>query len=295
MIPELSVVIVNYNAGDDLNRCIASLAVGIGDIEWDGVIIDNASTDSSRKRTLDVERFVLHHNLNNVGFSRAVNQGIAMSRGRYVLILNPDCELMPGVATVLLDELNRDSTNALVGPRILNPDGTIQGSARGDPTMFTGLFGRTGIFSRIFPRSRIAKKNVPILEIESSEDFSVSVDWVSGACMLARRDALVQVGCFDERFFLYWEDADLCRRLRGNGGVIRYVPVATVKHQIGRSSQTAKVLAIKSFHASAYLYYTTYVARSLFNPARWIAKIILYLRCQWKLVRYVCRRNRQIS
>lgn len=287
MIPDLSVVIVNYNTGNDLNRCIASLAVGIGEIEWDGVIIDNASTDDSGKHILGLGKFILHHNLNNVGFSRAVNQGIAMSKGRYVLILNPDCELMPGVVMVLLDELNRDSANMLVGPRILDPDGAIQGSARGDPTMFTGLFGRTGIFTKMFPQSRIAKKNVQTLKTKSSKDSSVSVDWVSGACMLARRDTLVQVGCFDERFFLYWEDADLCRRLRENGGAIRYVPVATVKHRVGRSSETAKVLAIKSFHASAYLYYTTYVAQSLFNPARWVAKVILYLRCQWQLVRYV--------
>jgi GT2 family glycosyltransferase len=104
---------------------------------------------------------------------------------------------------------------------------------------------------------------------------SVVVDWVSGACMLARREMLASVGGFDERYFLYWEDADLCRRLRVKGFEIRHVPGATAIHRVGHSSRTAQAAAIRAFHASAYLYYATHVAPGPFNPKRPIARALL--------------------
>ena len=143
---------------------------------------------------------------------------------------------------------------AIVGPRILNPDGSVQGSARGDPDMFTGLFGRTALLGRLVPFLSIAKRNVVAEEAIRSGEKSVVVDWLSGACMLARRTALEQVGGFDERFFLHWEDADLCRRLRASGHHVRYVPAATAIHRVGQSSRTARTFAIRAFHRSAYLY-----------------------------------------
>jgi GT2 family glycosyltransferase len=109
------------------------------------------------------------------------------------------------------------------------------------------------------------------------------VDWLSGACMLARRDALAEVGGFDERYFLYWEDADLCRRLRARGYDVRYVPQAEAVHRVGQSSRTAPESSIRAFHAGAYLYYTTHVAPARLNPKRWMARALLAVRCQWRL------------
>ena len=104
------------------------------------------------------------------------------------------------------------------------------------------------------------------------------VDWVSGACMLIRRAAFEAVGGFDERYFLYWEDADLCRRLRARGHEIRYVPAAAAVHVVGTSSRTAKAASIRAFHDSAYLYYATHVARSAFDVRRPFARILLAVR-----------------
>ncbi len=280
----VSVVIVNYNAGEDLRRCLASLEEGVGSVPWDGVVIDNASSDGSDELPMPGKMQMLR-NRDNVGFARAVNQGVARTDGDDVMILNPDCELSPGAVAVLRNELHRHPDCVVAGPRVIDPEGTVQGSARGDPTMFTGLFGRASLLTRLFPRSALAMRNVRSRTASATGGLSVGVDWVAGSCMLARRDALAAVGGFDERFFLYWEDADLCRRLRVRGGEIRYVPGATVVHHVGRSSRTAPVLATRAFHASAYLYYVTHVARSPLNPARWLAKLALWLRCAWRLRR----------
>jgi GT2 family glycosyltransferase len=165
-------------------------------------------------------------------------------------------------------------------PRILNPDGSIQGSARGDPDMLTGLFGRTAALRRVLPNLAVSKRNV-IAELAGA-GASLEVDWVSGACMLARRSALERVKGFDERYFLYWEDADLCRRLRGQGYQIRYVPAATAVHRVGHSSRGVRSSAIRAFHDSAYLYYSTHVAPSA-SPKRLAAKALLSARCWLKL------------
>jgi GT2 family glycosyltransferase len=101
--------------------------------------------------------------------------------------------------------------------------------------------------------------------------------------MLARRDALLSVNGFDERYFLYWEDADLCRRLRARGHEIRYVPGAVAVHQVGQSSRTARASSIRAFHKSAYLYYATHVATGRFSLKRPIARLLLALRCRWRL------------
>jgi N-acetylglucosaminyl-diphospho-decaprenol L-rhamnosyltransferase len=114
----------------------------------------------------------------------------------------------------------------------------------------------------------------------SGESFAV--DWVSGACMMARREALTAVGGFDERYFMYWEDADLCRRLREKGHSTRYVPACTIVHSGGVSTRAARTLATNAFHQSAYTYYATHVARTM--AGRGLAWTLLQLRCRLKLL-----------
>jgi GT2 family glycosyltransferase len=109
------------------------------------------------------------------------------------------------------------------------------------------------------------------------------VDWVSGACVLLRRDRFLEVGGFDPRYFLYWEDADLCRRLRARGYQIRYAPAATAVHRVGASSRSAADSSIRAFHESAYIYYTTQVARGRLDPRRPLARLLLAVRCRIKM------------
>jgi GT2 family glycosyltransferase len=148
--------------------------------------------------------------------------------------------------------------------------------------MLTGLFGRASTLRRLLPWTPAARRNVVDGGVAAGSDTLV-VDWVSGACLLARRDAFTQVGGFDERYFMYWEDADLCRRLRAAGYHVRYVPAAMAVHRVGHSSRTVRPFAIRAFHESAYLYYATHVAPGRLNPKRAVARALLAGRCWLKL------------
>ncbi|MGE0592509.1 MAG: glycosyltransferase family 2 protein [Vicinamibacterales bacterium] len=281
----IAAVIVNYNAGDELQAALASLAQTLEGREWEAVVVDNASTDGSAAFVAAfAPRVRLVANATNVGFGRGVNQGVAATAAPFVLVMNPDCRLTPGAVDALQRELERHPRCAVVGPRILDPDGAVQRSARGDPDMLTGLFGRSTRLTRLFPSLAEATRNVVTADGLPAGHASLEVDWVSGACMLARRAALADVRGFDEGYFLYWEDADLCRRLRAAGWHVRYVPGATAVHTVGRSSRTAPAASIRAFHQSAYRYYTTHVATRPFDPRRPLARAVLAARCRLRLL-----------
>jgi GT2 family glycosyltransferase len=220
----------------------------------------------------------------NTGFAAAANLGARKSAANFLLFINPDCLVAPGFLDPLLHDLDTYPRRAAVAPCVINEDGSSQGNARGDPTMMTGLFGRSTLLSRLFPSARLARRNVLIPSTRPESQSAASVDWVSGSCVLVRREAFNEIGGFDERYFLYWEDADLCRRLRNAGWSIRFRPDARVIHVGARSSRTVKPLAIRAFHRSAYLYYVTHVAQSQWSARRWLAAGLLFARCGIKLV-----------
>ena len=183
MKPQISVVIVNYNSGSALASTLASLSDGLDGLAWEAVVVDNASTDRSERAAEGHPnvRVVRHHS--NAGFAAGVNIGTAASSAPFLLVLNPDCRLRAGTGLLLLNELQRHATCAVMGPAILDPSGTLQESARGDPDMLTGLFGRTSILSRVFPNSRLTRRNLRASVLSSATDSSQPVDWVSAhAC-----------------------------------------------------------------------------------------------------------------
>lgn len=279
-----SIILVNFNSGSHLAAGLDSISAHAPDART--IVVDNASSDGSeRAAERQAGRVTLVRNRENVGFARAVNQALALPEGKektsLVLLLNPDCRLLPGTIDRLSAELAAHPECAIAAPQVLDEDGTIQGNARGDPNLLTGLFGRTTLLARLFPRSRLARRNVN-RDSAADEGSSREVDWVSGACLLARREALDQVGGFDERYFLYWEDADLCRRLRARGFTIRHVPAARVLHAGGGSSRVVPALAVREFHRSAFTYYATHQAKSW--PVRIFARGVLAARCRWKLL-----------
>ena len=282
----VSAVLVNWNSGSLLRATLDALFAHMPGCDWDVTVVDNASSDGSERCAAGRgPRCRLLRNARNRGFGAAVNQGVAATGAPYVLVLNPDCRIEAASVAMLVAALGADDECALAGPAVLGDDGVVQGSARGDPDMLTGLFGRSSRLRRLLPASAAARRNVRDAELAAAGRGGARVDWVSGACMLARRCAFDAVGGFDERYFLYWEDADLCRRLRAVGWSVRYVPEARVRHAGGGSTRSAARSAARAFHESAFLYYATHVAPGRRRVRRWLAWTLLRVRCFWTIGR----------
>jgi N-acetylglucosaminyl-diphospho-decaprenol L-rhamnosyltransferase len=286
-----TVVVVNYNGGTLLARCLRSILEFAPGARV--VVVDNASTDGSDDVAAAFGKTVrLVRNERNGGFAAAVNLGVALTGhdDEFVMFLNPDSWLLPGAADHLAAVLTEHPDCAIAAPTMFDERGRPERNLRGDPTLLTGLFGRSSLFTRLFPRSSLARRNVRT-DLAKNEAGAL-VDWVSGACMMVRRAAFQEMGGFDERFFLYWEDADLCRRLRELGHTIRYAPAAQVGHRAGTCSESAKVLSVRAFHRSVYIYYARHVART---PAlRGFAWVLLELRSVLMIAR-VFRRRRRVA
>lgn len=278
LVPAPDIIIVNFNSGPHLRGCLESVHAHAAGTRV--IVIDNASTDGSDMAAKHAgPHLTLLRNPINAGFGAAVNAALRVAVADTVLLLNPDCCLRENTIGPLAAELAAHPECAVAGPRVLNDDGSVQGSVRGDPTVLTGLFGRTSAFTRWFPTSTIARRNVQTLTPRTERSFTA--DWLSGACFLARRDRLLAVHGFDERYFLYWEDADLCRRLRQAGWTIRHVSNATVVHTGGASSRSARAVSIRAFHQSAYVYYATHLSHD--PVTRTLGRLVLSARCWWKL------------
>jgi GT2 family glycosyltransferase len=288
-VPAVTLVIVNYNTGSQTARCLDSAAADLAGTTWEAIVVDNASRPGAAPRLNGRPHVRTILNPRNVGFGTAVNQAARASGAPLLWLVNPDCVVTPGTFEAVRAALEADPGTAIAAPQLLNADGSVQASARGDPSVMTGLFGRHTLLTRFFPRSAVARRNLPARDIVASGDESAEVDWVMGAAMLVRRTAFDAVGGFDERYFMYWEDADLCRRLRDRGWRIRYVPGAAVGHEGGTAAETDRAMATRAFHRSAYLYYITHVQPRPWHPARMFARIALALRAEWR-VRAVSRR-----
>jgi GT2 family glycosyltransferase len=253
----VSVIIVNYRTYSELGECLASLLPAAMP-EREVIVIDHSSSAS------DLEHLVAGFpqvrtdpTEGNPGFSAGVNAGARLARGRHLLILNPDTRLQPGALDVIVDYLDTHADTAVVGARVEDPGGTVQRSARRFPTMLTGLAGRSSLFTRLWPRNPLSRRDVLA---DATTTAPREVDWVAGSCMAVKTEAFRAVGGMDEQFFLYWEDADLCKRLKEAGWRTVYLPSAVVVHGVGRSRRHARVLSVRAFHRSAYLYFAKHRA-----------------------------------
>jgi N-acetylglucosaminyl-diphospho-decaprenol L-rhamnosyltransferase len=281
--PVCTIVIVNFHAGARSRACLLSAAADLGATSWDAIVVDNASGDADLAPLDGLANTRLVRNATNTGFAAAVNQAARATAAPFLWLLNPDCLVEPGAFTGLRRTLDLHADCAIAAPQLVNPDGSVQASARGEPSALTGLFGRQTLLTRYFPRSVVARRNLPACDLVAAQVESAPVDWVMGAAMLIRRAAFDAVAGFDERYFLYWEDADLCRRLRDQGFSVRYVPAARVHHTGGVSARVDHELATRAFHRGAYRYYATHVARSRWDPSRLAACTALGLRAWWKV------------
>jgi N-acetylglucosaminyl-diphospho-decaprenol L-rhamnosyltransferase len=212
---KFSVVIVNYASWPLTVRCVESLKAS-GYTGFEVVIVDN---DRPEPPEIGSPVRVIR-NLGNAGVARAWNQGISASTGEIVVLINPDTVVGSDFFERVEAFFEENASAGVAGPRILDDDGTLQLSARTEVSMISGLFGRTSLLTRLFPRSTLVRNQFPAI---TDDSVSTQADWVSGACMAVRRRVLEEIGPLDERFFMYFEDADLCRRARGGGGGVFFL------------------------------------------------------------------------
>ena len=241
----LSAVVVNYNARDCLLDCVRSLrADGVEEI----VVADNDSHDGSADalRAVDADVRVLSTGA-NLGFGAAANRAVALTSGAFVAIMNADVVVEPGTVKTLLEALERDPLLAAVGPRIENPDGSWYPSARTFPTLGDAL--GHAFLQFVAPGNRFSRR---YKMLDWDHAAARRVDWVAGTFMVVRRDAFASVGGFDEAYFMYVEDVDLCWRLVRRGSHVGYEPAARVMHVIGASSELAPYRMIVAHHRSLF-------------------------------------------
>jgi len=264
---DLSVVIVSWNVRDLLRRCLHSTikgrptvgrsdaahstAEGVGarsprpgaaahptlanpqHCRLEIIVVDNASADGSVEMVrAEFPRVRLIANADNRGFPAANNQGLAVAQGRYVLLLNPDTEVVGDALAGMVAYADAHPDVGVVGPQLLNPDGSVQSSRRRFPTLATALLESTWL-QPYAPRGVLERYYV----LDRPDDEVQDVDWVKGAALMARAEAVQQVGLMDEDFFMYSEELDWCRRFREAGWRVVYLPSAQIVHYEGKSSE----------------------------------------------------------
>ncbi len=244
---KFSIVTVNYDSWPYTLRCIESL-YKTGYTDFEVVVVDN---DQEREPPEIPHPVRLIRNTENVGFARACNQGVLASDGEYVVLINPDTLVQGNFFESLKEFFEGNPGAGVVGPRILDGEGNLQLSARKELDFVSGFLGRTSLLTRLFPKNPLLKRLFPATKKLSGPTV---VDWVSGACMVIRRRIFEEIGLIDERFFMYFEDADLCRRAREAGWLIYYLPQVEVLHHTGASSRS-KPRAVWNLHKSAFLYH----------------------------------------
>jgi GT2 family glycosyltransferase len=270
-----SAIIVNYNSGGLLRECVKSLTSCSLPVEI--IIIDNASVDESLASVGDFPSVTVMRNAVNAGFAVACNQGIAQATTDYLLFLNPDCSFEKEALAKLLTELKSDSQVGMVGGLLVNPDGTEQGGARrAVPTPWRSFVRAFGLsyFDKRWPKLffdfYLHKQPLPETPIE--------VEAISGACMLVKREAIIDVGLWDEGYFLHCEDLDWCMRFRQKGWKIRFVPSAQVTHAQGACSHNRPIFVEWHKHKGMMRFYLKFFRHQYPGILMWLVAVGVWFR-----------------
>jgi N-acetylglucosaminyl-diphospho-decaprenol L-rhamnosyltransferase len=231
---DVSIIIVNWNTRDLLADCLNSIMQTTGDLDVEIIVVDNGSTDDSQAMIL--RRFPLVRlltNQENVGFAKANNQGMAVSSGRYMLLLNSDASLTPGALQALVHLADETPRAAIVGAQLLSPDGSFQASHTPFPNLWQEFLILSGIGRKLCGRWYPSRGS-------QEGKGPQAVGYVEGACMLVRREAFEDVGGLDEGYFMYAEEVDWCYAMQAKGWQVWYQPTAKVMHVGAGSSQNRR-------------------------------------------------------
>jgi len=253
-LPRLSVVIVSYKVKQELKRCLSGLSYQDSYLEV--IVVDNNSGDGTLEMlNADFPGLRLFCNQVNFGFAKAANRGIAVTSGRYVLLLNPDTEVKLSALKEMVNFMDNNQGVGVLGCQIVNSAGQRQYSARSFPDFSTAVSGHDSLLTRILPHNPWSKQ---YLGKELSLDKPEEVDWVSGSCLLVRLEVFRKIGYLDTRFFMFVEDVDFCRRAKSAGWKVIYYPLVKIVHHTGQSVRQKKIKMLAEHHKSMYYYYLKY-------------------------------------
>ena len=283
----VSAIIVNYNAGPLLRGCVDSLLACPLAIEI--IVVDNASHDGSADGLPYSPHIRVIRNPTNVGFAAACNIGIGGSTAPFLLFLNPDCFFQPGAVSLLLAGLQSSDRVGMVGGLLVNDDGTEQGGGRrAVPTPWRS-------FVRAFGLHRFADRWPKLfydfhLHLQPLPGGPIEVEAISGACMLVKREAVEDVGQWDERYFLHCEDLDLCMRFRQKDWKILFVPDARINHALGACSESRRMFVEWHKHKGMVRFYRKFFRHQYPGALMPLVIVGVWLRFSLMTVNIVARR-----
>lgn len=232
--PDVSIIIVNRNTRELLHACLQSIAQAPDAVATEMIVVDNGSTDGSVEMVAaSFPETYLIRNPNNTGFAYPNNQGLAISRGRYVMLLNSDTEVRSGALQRLVEFMDEHPKAGACGPKLLYPDGRLQPSCRSFPSLWVHFCDML-FLDRIFPRSRVFGN----MESWFDHRHTAPVDQPMGAALLVRREVLETVGSLDERFMIYYNDVDWCYRIHQAGWQIYFVHDSEIMHHQGMTTRS---------------------------------------------------------
>lgn len=258
----LSIVIVNFMNYSLTLKCVDSVVNNIGNIDYEIIIIDNCSPNESYEELnntyKDIDNIKVFKNEKNNGFGFGNNVGVEKSSGKYILFLNPDIVILENAIGNMLKEIEKDNSIGLLSGKLLNSDYSVQQSCRRIIPINQFVACRTP-FSKIVPNKYIEKCNNKYLMNDFKHDSIMEVDWVMGACMLIKKELFLQVGGFSKEYFMYFEDVDLCCKVRAQGKKIVYFPEAKMIHLHRQESiKSFNKMSLVHFKSMCKFYYKYY-------------------------------------
>ena len=271
---DLSCIIVNYKNSEPLKDCLASLYQTAQRIDFETIIIDNSENDlglQPLKELYPKAQFV--SNSSNVGFAKANNQAAKIAQGEVLIFLNPDTILSDQAIDSMYRYYCSHKETGVLGPKVVDPEGSLQYSCRRYPTLWTGLFNRYSILSRLFPENRFTSQ---YLMRDFDHNEIRQVDWLSGCCLMVSKSTFENSHGFDVNYFLFNEDVDLCRTIKQAGKEVIYFPEATIIHQVSTSNSKTTARVIIQRHLGMMHYFKKHHGKNLLT--RWVINFFISLR-----------------
>jgi GT2 family glycosyltransferase len=270
----ISVIIISYDGIDYIGDCLSSVIKSLEGAASEVIVVDNGSKDGTVELIKETySRVHIICNKSNLGFARAVNQGLEIAQGQFVLLLNQDTKIVNKAISKLAEGMKKDKKIGTIGPKFIGPDGSIQKSARSFPR-YRDLFYEFSGLAYVLPKSKLFSNWKMGWFDHLSEK---KVDQPMGAALMIRREVIEKVGHFDTRFPLFFNDVDYCRRVVWAGYENLYYPEAVVMHHVGGSTRKRKAAMIVQSHKAMYEYFKKYNKNLFSRPVLYLSGAALFV------------------